>query len=734
MPSRRFSRDPRSRPAPLPESARDGKPGEGLRGRTAILAAILSLAVTAAYLPALRAPFYLDDFAQIVNNPVTRWDADSFVRKAARILEGGAVQGRSLALLSFGLTRWLAGERPEAFRVVNILFHIGTAVLFGVMAGILIRIRGHGEGEEPAFARWFPVLVPFFWAANPTHTQTVTYIVQRMNGGMAFFLLASLAAFFRGRLARRAGDGREGRYYLLAAVLGILSLGFKQNAVLLPFLALAGVMAFERPRTGRGRDRAILVLAPACLVVMAAAVFWGVKGGFFAADPAGLSWGRRMLTEARVIPYYGMLFLVPRPAVLHLNYDFPVSSGPLAPPTTLLGILVMVLWVAAIAWLFSRKGDPWIAFGLLWALAGILPESALPSIDLVFEHRLYLPSIGFSLVLGRIAWLAMRTRPVGRPKAAKLLPITAGAVLALLLLAGTAARNRVWADSEVFWAHETRLAPGNIKAIEGRMVDLLEKKRYDGAVVLGEAALGKRLVADDFRTILNNLAVAYAEKQDWGRMVSMMEGSIRTYGERIYEDYNLGVAYYKLGKIDLASRYLSRVLEQDGGHPDANYYLGRISEERGDRGGAAAFYGKAVKSRPDDAEALWRLEGALMAVEDWAGASRIADRLRTLPGPGQSPGHLFRAGFIYIKARRLDEAERSFRAYATVNPGDAAARFNLACVYSLGGDVSRSLASLEEALRRGYRDRSLFTDPDLDAARKDPRFGALMRSYRVAAR
>jgi adenylate cyclase len=62
---------------------------------------------------------------------------------------------------------------------------------------------------------------------------------------------------------------------------------------------------------------------------------------------------------------------------------------------------------------------------------------------------------------------------------------------------------------------------------------------------------------------------------------------------------------------------------------------------------------------------------------------------------------------------------------------DAGVSYNAACLYALEGEVDKAIASLQEAVTRGFGNRAwLEHDPDLDALRGDPRFQDLLAEAR----
>lgn len=696
------------------------------RGFHALLLFVFACSLLSAYSPAFHAPFYYDDVSNIVDSPVLRLSPTDVLGWVSGEVRRASVVDRPLAILSFALNRWAWGNAPAAFRAVNLALHLGTALVFFLLLRRLADREVRRGRETEVFAFWFPAGAALLWALHPVQTQTVTFIVQRMNGGMAFFFIASVLAFVSGIGTARA-RAKIG-FLILSLFLGILSLGFKQNALLLPYAWVLAYLFFLREEDGRttAGDRPTPV-APFLLLagwtVLLAAAAWKM---FPPASPGGAAWIGHWLTEARVIPHYLGLYFLPLPSRFHLNYDFQASTGILSPPATAAGIVLILALIGFAAWAWRK--DRWLAFGIAWTIVMIFPESAIPSIDFVFEHRLYLPSMGLAVAASRLAYLGYEQ--FGRETAFRGKAAASGAFLLLVLLsAATFQRNRVWADPERFWTHEMAMAPGSAHAFQGMMVTFLQEKKFREAIRFGEEGLKRNLPEDDAANLWTNLALAYAGAGDWPRMKSMLEKSIFSGGGRKFEVYNLGVAFFHLGEMGDAERRFLRVLEIDPENPDALVYLGRIHAARREHRTAIGMFNRGLSARRGDPDALQGIVDSLAALQDWKEGSDAVDRLLAAQGGSVSPNVLFQSGYIYTRGRRLDKAGAVWETYLLRYPGDPEANYNMACVQALRGEPDRSLSFLDRALEAGLRRPELLTDPDLDAVRRQPGFRNLLRKY-----
>ena len=111
----------------------------------------------------------------------------------------------------------------------------------------------------------------------------------------------------------------------------------------------------------------------------------------------------RVLTQFRVVLYYLTLLVFPHPSRLNLDYDFPISKTLLDPPTTLICILIIAGLIGYSIWVAKRK--PVLSYFILWYFGNLVIESSIFPLEMVYEHRLYLPAVGpfilFSIALIR---------------------------------------------------------------------------------------------------------------------------------------------------------------------------------------------------------------------------------------------------------------------------------------------------------------------------------------------
>ena len=271
-----------------------------------------------------------------------------------------------------------------------------------------------------------------------------------MTSLSALLSLASLALFLSWR-----GTGGVWR---AAAAVGALAAAaaFKENALLIPLIAL--LYLWLTLPAGQRRRWAGLTLAAAA---MASQVGLFLVFSHQYAIRNFTPW-ERLLTQGRAVARYLSLIAAPLPSRLNLDYDFPLSTSLLSPWTTLPALALHVALLAAGVALARRR--PLASFGILSFYLLHLMESTVAPLELVFEHRAYLPSLFLIAAAADLSWWAVETVWRGRTRAAAATAIAAVSLAACLSGVMTWQRNTVWGDATALAEDIVRKAPGNARA------------------------------------------------------------------------------------------------------------------------------------------------------------------------------------------------------------------------------------------------------------------------------
>lgn len=410
--------------------------------------ALALLATALAYWPGLHGGFLLDDFPSIVQNPAMKLThlSPHSILVAASSMNYGPFH-RPLSMISFALEVWVWGMHPGPMKVTNLLIHLANGVLVLVLMRLLLaEYRRRRPEVSRAACDWAALAVTTAWLLAPINLTSVLYVVQRMTSLAAAFMLAGLICYVAGRRRVFHGHGvKLGLALMLATALLFtpIALAAKELGVLTVLYALVIEWVFFGFRNADGswsRLTAVYFLAVVAVPAVLGLV-WILPKYLPAAAWATRSFnlGERLLTEGRVLWHYVYWTLVPNLAALTLYHDaFPVSRSLFSPWTTLPACLgVGALLGAGLA---LRRRFPLISFGILWFLAGQVLTATIVPLELVFEHRMYLPSLGLFAVLLLPLLLAA---PRERLRAAR---IAAAGALILLYAGGLALRASAWGN------------------------------------------------------------------------------------------------------------------------------------------------------------------------------------------------------------------------------------------------------------------------------------------------
>lgn len=410
-----------------------------------LLLGLLTLAL-AAYFRGLFGGFRFDDYPNIVYNDVMyHLDGSWESWKNASFSSNAGLLSRPVSMFTFALNVSLGGMDPALFKLVNILIHLTSGVLAYLLARILIpTLTGSRVTLSEETRNHLALFAAGAWLLHPLQVSNVLYVVQRMNLLATLFTLAALLCFVGWRQRLVTGTQGAGWWSFMGfSAFSALALLSKENGALIAFFVLVIELTGYRfaaasPAHGR-RLRWALGLGAGLPALLATAYVcfnpeW-ILDGYAGRD---FDLATRLLTQARTMWYYLAWTFIPNIHWMGLYHDdIPYSTGFITPWTTLPALLGLA-GLLALAWVM-RKARPGISFAITWLLAGHVLESTVLALEMVFEHRQYLPMYGLFVGLA-----AASAGPIQRyPKLG--LGLGIAALLALTLL--TAQRCWIWGDS-----------------------------------------------------------------------------------------------------------------------------------------------------------------------------------------------------------------------------------------------------------------------------------------------
>ncbi len=359
---------------------------------------VIVLLLVAVYSNTFKAAWHMDDYPNILNNPAvqtTQWDLDTLERVFGLDRTQGNNLSRPVANLSFALNWYWHGTNVAGYHLVNLMIHLFNFLLVYSMV-LLLGVTPRFPKRYREHLHWIALGASVLWAFHPIQTQAVTYVVQRMTSLATLFYLSAMTAYLKCRLSPE----RRSRvvWGTLVAVAFLLAMGTKENAATLPMALVLIEAVFFQTKDGKPFDRRIgIVLAAGLgitLVFVTLFFLWSdrniihILSRSFEMRPFTLM--ERALTQPRVLVFYLSLLFYPIPQRLSLEHDFTVSTSLWHPWSTLPAIIFIAALI--VFGILQIRKRPLVSFAILFFFLNHAVESTILPLEMVFEHRNYLPS------------------------------------------------------------------------------------------------------------------------------------------------------------------------------------------------------------------------------------------------------------------------------------------------------------------------------------------------------
>jgi len=671
----------------------NGENGTGLhfQWNYVIIVGILAGVATLLYLNSFRVPWQFDDRPNITNNPSVHFYTFSIDHLSRLLAFSFSETIRLFSYFTFAVNFYFGRLNVFGYHLVNLLIHISTGVLVFWFVLLTLGLPSQREryrsiGFKVAF------LASLLFIVHPVQTQSVTYIVQRMSSMAAMFYLLCMVLFIKGRLSTKR---RQILYYGGMGLSGLLSILSKENGLMLPiFIVLYEVCFFrggEERFFQRSMIRVLLILTGLGLIgfiLLGWKYIDVIREGYQYRD---FTMSERVLTQLRVVLHYLTLLIFPHPSRLNLDYDFAVSKSLFDPISTFFSLIVIVFFIGIGVW--KIKKWPTLSFFIFWYFGNLVIESSIIPLEMVYEHRLYLPSIApiflFSLLLvrGWEGWV--------RVERAKKEAIFAGLLILIVLPLSWATidRNSVWRSEFDLWADCIKKSPnkgrphynlGNFYYISGE----IGKAKGEMELAL---KLDPKMVPAHF-----NLGVIDYNEGRFDEAVRRFKKAISINPKYARAYVSLGEVYYRNERDDEATAEFEKALKIEPSNTTANNRLGQIYLKRGNLDRALLAFKKAVMIDPTGVEAQVNL------AEAYARKGKLDQGLLEIHkaialDPDNGDAHTI-LGIIQLQKGMADEAVSSFLRALKTNPDDVTALSNLGIAYRYKGRIEEAVSQFQKVL------------------------------------
>ncbi|XP_048239661.1 protein O-mannosyl-transferase TMTC1-like isoform X2 [Haliotis rufescens] len=688
----------------------------------ALLCVLTAIVAGGCYLNSLNGDFVHDDIYAIKNNPdvngQSEW-TEIFTNDfwGRPMLDNSSHKSyRPLTVLTFRWDYSLSKGTASWFHIVNVVLHSIVSMLFTYMCRNVFSIP-----------RECSITAGLLFAVHPVHSEAVAGIVGRAELLAAIFFLLALICYVKSidvKYAYETPDFPVTKHPVLLVAMVICTVAamlFKEHGVtVIGVCGMLDVAIFCRKGIIRvlseRSEAALMRMSPLmvrclvltstflCLLIFRIWIMAGELPEFLEQDnPASFSDSltTRVLTYNYLFAFNSWLLLAP----VTLCYDWTLGSIPLvesvADPRNLATLVLFATFIM-IGYKcfqdFKSQDDSSPSVTLLALVLLVMPF--LPASNLFFrvgfvvaERILYLPSLGFSLLVGYGLMVLLRRCRENR----KHLMMALLAYLAILATK-TWTQNAVWMSREALFRSGVKTLPDNAKVHYNYGNYLKDIGNSQEAVLHYKKSLQ---LYPHHASVYNNLGTVVTNQTEAEILYKM---ALKLLPNHKGAYINLGQLLYNGGQREEGVLMVQKSLDIDAHNIEALLTMGKMMMDEQRWTEAEHYIKTAIVEKPSFAKAynyygvfLLRKGQVKDAVSYYQQAYKL-DELDTIAMSNAADG-LRQLG-------RLDEAEQLLRHSNSIKP-DVKTLDQLAMLYFRSGQMSKAQHVYEELMAQSPNDTDI---------------------------
>ncbi len=346
-------------------------------------------------------PYLLDDVFTLSQMEQVKFYND-FEGMKSFVFNEGIILGRSLTKASFLIDGHSWPSSPFRFKHTNILIHLLCALSLLLFVA---RLLSASNLRMPIF---LAVTTFIFWAAHPYNISTTLYVVQRMTQLSSMFIVLGLFGYtvFRVKEFKDVRVSVILSYFFLGAMGALAILAKPTGATILLYVAViefSGIIPSSQQQNRWFKGMAIF-----SMVIFFVAFTYEVVINWTGYEARVFNGAERFIIQGRVLAEYLQGILLPaisNSSVYHDDIEYALLQG-IEPSIAWWLLHALIVGLA----FYFKKTQPIIFLGVMWFYAGHVMESTFLSLELKYEHRNYLPSLGPLLItayglVSSVQWL-----------------------------------------------------------------------------------------------------------------------------------------------------------------------------------------------------------------------------------------------------------------------------------------------------------------------------------------
>ncbi|PID30277.1 MAG: hypothetical protein CR982_01280 [Candidatus Cloacimonadota bacterium] len=599
------------------------------------------------YFNSFNCSFQYDDIPNIVENS----DITNF-SDFSKLSYWTHIYNRPLPTLITKINYYFSGLNTTPYHIINLIIHLLSSITAFFFITQIFKSKSLKNSNIEKYKTLFALFTSLIFLVHPLQTQSVTYIIQRIEALAGFLYLLSSLLY----LKLRMNSIENGKFsikifilFLLTATCGILT---KQTFASLPIAITSLEIFFVRD----GKDKPNKKLIFSYITILISIFFILAFMGILPKEREYLSRVQYLFTQFYIVPKYIQLFFLPLSQ--NIDYDYTLVES-LLNIKSILGIIF--IFVSVLTGIKTYKRYPLISFGIWWFYISIfLRSSIFPIRDLIYEHRVYTPLFGLSVILVNLIFI---TYSKFRSENIKEISIILSVVV-LLFGIGTIKRNFIWKTELSLWEDSYSKSPNKDRVAYNLGLSYYNKKEYEKAKKLYKKAIK---LNPNYVNPYHNLATIFMNQKKWDDALFYFTKADQFSEKNINTLYNLGTVWFYKGNFERSEHYYSKVLSLD----------------------------------PKNIETLLNLAKVMKKQENLKEAENYLLKLLKLDN-NNFEGVLMLGNILYLE-KRYDEAEKYYSIAENINPNHISIYTNLANISFIKGEPKKAVE---------YYDKALMVDPN----------------------
>ena len=502
---------------------------------------------------------------------------------------------RPLLLFSFSLDYKIWKLNPFGYHLTNTILHIFNSLLIYYLLFFIFK------NKKIAF------LTALIFLLHPLQTEAVTYVSGRGDSLSIFFVLLAFIFYCF------AKERNKNKYLVLSSCFFIFALLVKESTIFFPALILLYEVLYpsKKLKDILTRILPLFLIAFIYILLRLTILNFGQTLNLYGEENIFTqNIHYRIFTFLKILLIYFSLYFAP--IHLHMERTTEILTT-FFHPAVIISLIILIL-IIFVSYYFFKKGNKIFAFGFGLFFISLFPFSNIfvPISGLLYEHWLYFPLVGLSLILAYLFnFLFFEFLPkLKLNKFFRLILFGIFIFFLVFLSARTILRNFDWKNPITFYNQtlkysETTRVHNNLAMAYDEEGDFEKAiSHYKRAIEISdiypqthnnlgntykemgetEKAIEEFEIAIKmdkyFFVAYNNLANLYFEQKEYDKAIEVYQNYLKITPKNLITLYNLGTIYYIKKDYDSAILTFQKILEIQPENEEIFNLIQKMKNER----------------------------------------------------------------------------------------------------------------------------------------------------------